>query len=121
MAKEVEYTIECRPLGYEPQTPKVHVLADLSPNEKQEIAEAVAKMTKQEVAGMGNLIHSNCKEYRHKVEQEVCFDELPDEVQLQLLKYVRNIFGNPSQTPSPDTVPDSDETTFEPLMPVSSK
>ncbi|KAK3699177.1 transcription initiation at TATA-containing promoter protein [Vermiconidia calcicola] len=87
-------------------------------DEKQEISEAVAKMDEKQVGRLTEIITQNCAKYRDMEEMELEIDDLPNNVQLMLLDYVRGIFGNPNKKkarePSPDDAAALDDDDFEP-------
>jgi bromodomain-containing factor 1 len=75
--------------------------------EKQEISEAVNRMDESQVAGLTQIITENCAKYRDMEEMELEIDDLPNDVQALLLKYVRKLFGNPRSLITRDLIPDS--------------
>lgn len=84
--------------------------------EKQEISEAVGKMDDGQVAELTRIITENCQKYRDQEEMELEIDDLPNDVQSMLLKYVRSLFGNPNKgrAVSPDDAAAMDDDDFEP-------
>ena len=85
--------------------------------EKQEISEAVGKMNGAQVEELTRIITTNCKKYADQEEMELEIDDLPNDVQVMLLQYVRKIFGNPNKrarAASPDDVAAVDDDDFEP-------
>ncbi|KAF2724137.1 Bromodomain-containing protein [Polychaeton citri CBS 116435] len=65
-------------------------------DEKQEISQAVEKMDGQQVERLTQIITENCAKYRNMGDDmELEIDDLPNDVQLLLLKHVRTIFGAP--------------------------
>lgn len=85
--------------------------------EKQEISEAVGRMNMPQIDELTRIITTNCKKYADQEEMELEIDELPNNVQAMLLKYVRSIFGVPSRgvrAPSPDDIAAADDDDFEP-------
>ena len=99
-----------------PAKPKKERLIDY--DEKQEISEAVAKMNETQVTGLTEIITGNCAKYRDMDEMELEIDDLPNNVQLLLLKYVRGLFGKPktaaAREPSPDDIAAQDDDDFQP-------
>ena len=86
-------------------------------DEKQEISDAVAKMSDAQIQGLTSIITKNCAKYRDMEDMELEIDDLPNEVQIMLLEYVRRIFGRPKKTardPSPDDAAALDDDDFEP-------
>ena len=85
--------------------------------EKQEISEAVAKMDEKQVGRLTEIITQNCAKYRDMEEMELEIDDLPNDVQVMLLDYVRRIFGNPNRKkarePSPDDAAALDDDDYE--------
>jgi bromodomain-containing factor 1 len=75
-----------------PKKPKV-----VTYEEKQEISEAVGKMSPAQVEKLTQIITTNCTKYAEQDEMELEIDDLPNEVQSLLLQYVRSIFGNPNK------------------------
>nr|POE65888.1 bromodomain-containing factor 1 [Quercus suber] len=95
-----------------PAKPKI-----VSYDEKQEISEAVGRMNESQVARLTQIITENCAKYRDMEEMELEIDDLPNDVQAMLLKYVREIFGNPKKTAravSPDDLAAEDDDDFAP-------
>ncbi|CAK4033540.1 Bromodomain-containing factor 1 [Lecanosticta acicola] len=84
--------------------------------EKQEISEAVGNMNEEQVAKLTKIITENCSKYADQEEMELEIDDLPNDVQAMLLKYVRSIFGNPNRgrAASPDDGAALDDDDFEP-------
>lgn len=84
--------------------------------EKQEISDAVGRMSEAQVTGLTNIITSNCKKYADQEEMELEIDDLPNDVQAMLLTYVRSIFGRPNRVraESPDDLGNMDDDDFEP-------
>ncbi|EME49477.1 hypothetical protein DOTSEDRAFT_68295 [Dothistroma septosporum NZE10] len=84
--------------------------------EKQEISEAVNKMDEAQVQELTRIITENCQKYRDQEEMELEIDDLPNDVQSMLLKYVRSLFGNPNKgrAVSPDDAAAMDDDDFEP-------
>ena len=89
-------------------------------DEKQEISEAVGKMDDKQVQRLTEIITQNCAKYRDMEEMELEIDDLPNDVQVMLLDYVRRIFGNPNKKkvrePSPDDAAALDDDDFEPEL-----
>ena len=92
-------------------------------DDKQEISQAVEKMTGVQVEALTSIIQNNCEKYRNMGDDmELEIDDLPNDVQLLLLDHVRNIFGNPRRSKakapvreySPDDVAAVDDDDFEP-------
>lgn len=87
-------------------------------DEKQEISEAVGRMDEKQVARLTEIITQNCAKYRDMEEMELEIDDLPNDVQVMLLEYVRRTFGNPNKKkardPSPDDAAALDDDDFEP-------
>lgn len=87
-------------------------------DEKQEISEAVGRMDDKQVQRLTEIITQNCAKYRDMEEMELEIDDLPNDVQVMLLEYVRKIFGNPNKKkarePSPDDAAALDDDDFEP-------
>ncbi|RMY01467.1 hypothetical protein D0867_11383 [Hortaea werneckii] len=75
-------------------------------DEKQEISEAVGRMNDSQVGELTNIITENCAKYRNMDEMELEIDELPNDVQALLLKYVRKLFGKPKGVAAADSPPD---------------
>ncbi|KAH9827630.1 SWR1 complex bromodomain subunit bdf1-like [Teratosphaeria destructans] len=78
--------------------------------EKQEISEAVNRMDEGQVSELTRIITENCVKYRDMEEMELEIDELPNDVQALLLKYVRRLFGRPKSVATyqtPDSPPDA--------------
>ena len=102
------------------KTPKPKKSRQVTYDEKQEISEAVGKMDDKQVQKLTEIITQNCAKYRDMEEMELEIDDLPNGVQLLLLKYVREIFGNPNRKKSaardysPDDVAAQDDDDFEP-------
>jgi len=90
--------------------------------EKQEISEAVGNMSEQQVAKLTSIITENCTKYRDMEDMELEIDDLPNDVQLLLLDYVRRIFGRPKKAgassaardTSDDDVAGQDDDDFRP-------
>lgn len=88
--------------------------------EKQEISEAVGQMSDAQVQRLTTIITENCQKYRDMDEMELEIDDLPNDVQALLLKYVRGIFGNPhraaaaERVESPEDAGAMDDDDFEP-------
>jgi bromodomain-containing factor 1 len=100
-----------------PSKSKPKKVKQVSYEEKQEISEAVGKMTTPQVEELTRIITSNCKKYAEQEEMELEIDDLPNDVQAMLLQYVRSIFGNPTggraRGGTPDDPFDEDDE-FEP-------
>jgi len=83
--------------------------------EKQEISEAVGRMDDTQVAELTRIITENCTKYQGQEEMELEIDDLPNDVQVLLLKYVRKLFGKPKgvepMSPPDDGEIDDDEFT----------
>ena len=75
-------------------------------DEKQEISEAVNRMNEAQVSELTRIITENCAKYRDMDEMELEIDELPNDVQALLLKYVRKLFGKPKSAAAADSPPD---------------
>lgn len=75
-------------------------------DEKQEISEAVGRMNDGQVAELTTIITENCSKYKNMEEMELEIDDLPNDVQALLLKYVRRIFGKPKGVAAADSPPD---------------
>lgn len=85
-------------------------------DEKQEISSAVERMDARQVERLTQIITDNCKKYADMGDDmELEIDDLPNDVQLLLLKHVRSIFGKPQTSrASPDDVAAADDDDFEP-------
>ncbi|GAB7360436.1 hypothetical protein MBLNU230_g8390t1 [Neophaeotheca triangularis] len=85
-------------------------------DEKQEISTAVEQMDARQVERLTQIITDNCKKYADMGDDmELEIDDLPNDVQLLLLKHVRSIFGKPQTSrASPDDVAAADDDDFEP-------
>ncbi|KAI7576297.1 hypothetical protein KC343_g22272, partial [Hortaea werneckii] len=59
-----------------------------------------------QVGELTNIITENCAKYRNMDEMELEIDELPNDVQALLLKYVRKLFGKPKGVAAADSPPD---------------
>jgi bromodomain-containing factor 1 len=98
--------------------PKPKKTRQVTYDEKQEISEAVGKMDDKQVQKLTEIITQNCAKYRDMEEMELEIDDLPNDVQVMLLEYVRKIFGNPNRKkarePSPDDAAALDDDDFEP-------
>ena len=97
--------------------PKAKKPKQVTYDEKQEISEAVARMDDKQVQRLTEIITQNCAKYRDMEEMELEIDDLPNDVQVMLLDYVRKIFGNPKKKvrePSPDDAAALDDDDFEP-------
>jgi bromodomain-containing factor 1 len=98
--------------------PKAKKPKQVTYDEKQEISEAVGKMDDKQVQRLTEIITQNCAKYRDMEEMELEIDDLPNDVQVMLLDYVRRIFGNPNKKkvrePSPDDAAALDDDDFEP-------
>lgn len=85
--------------------------------EKQEISEAVGNMDDKQVSRLTEIITQNVSKYRDMEEMELEIDDLPNDVQIMLLDYVRKIFGNPNKKkarePSPDDAAALDDDDYE--------
>lgn len=66
--------------------------------EKQEISEAVGRMTPAQQEELTKIITENCAKYRDMEEMELEIDDLPNEVQRMLLAYVHRLFGRPNRS-----------------------
>jgi len=98
-----------------PKAPKK--VKQVTYEEKQEISEAVSRMNEEQVSELTRIITENCKKYADQEEMELEIDDLPNDVQAMLLKYVRSIFGNPTRAAraaSPDDMAAMDDDDFEP-------
>lgn len=90
--------------------------------EKDEISKAVEDMDDLQIQGLTAIITSECPKYQNMEEMELEIDDLPNDVQLKLLKYVRDIFGGPTRKKSttrdysPDDVAAQDDDDFEPRV-----
>ncbi|KAK4547990.1 hypothetical protein LTR36_010710 [Oleoguttula mirabilis] len=94
-----------RPLP--PMKPKkVNKVKQVTYDEKQEISEAVGRMNDAQVAELTTIITQNCTKYANMDEMELEIDDLPNDVQALLLKYVRKIFGRPKGVAAADSPPD---------------
>lgn len=88
--------------------------------EKDEISKAVERMDEKQIGKLTEIITRECPKYRDMEEMELEIDDLPNGVQLMLLKYVRDIFGNPNRKKSaardysPEDVAAQDDDDFEP-------
>lgn len=89
--------------------------------EKDEISKAVERMDEKQIGKLTEIITRECPKYRDMEEMELEIDDLPNNVQLMLLHYVRGIFGNPTRKKnvaarsySPDDVAAQDDDDFEP-------
>ena len=78
-----------------PKNPK-----QITHDEMQEISKAVEKMDDQQVQKMIEIITQHCAEYRDMEDLELEIDDLPNDVQVILLEYVRRIFSNPDDKES---------------------
>lgn len=65
--------------------------------EKQEISEAVGRMTAAQQEELTKIITENCAKYRDMDEMELEIDDLPNDVQRMLLAYVHRLFGRPNR------------------------
>lgn len=86
-------------------------------DEKQEISSSVEKMNGTQVEVLTNLIMENSEKHRNmgEEEMELEIDDLPNDLQLMLLKHVRGIFGAPkNKAVSPDDIAAADDDDFEP-------
>jgi len=85
-------------------------------DEKQEISSAVENLDETQLAKLTSIITDNCPKYGEMEEMELEIDELPNNVQLMLLEYVRGIFGHPkrARAASPDDIAAMDDDDFEP-------
>ncbi|KAJ8608689.1 hypothetical protein MRB53_039491 [Persea americana] len=90
----------------------------LSYDDKQEISNAVTRMNEQQVSKLTQIIIDNCEKYRNMGdEMELEIDDLPNDIQAMLLKYVRSLFGNPNRgarVASPDDLAAEDDDDFAP-------
>jgi len=97
--------------------PKPKKARVVSYEEKQEISEAVGKMSESQLNKVTELITTNDARYRDMDEMELEIDELSSEVQNLLLEYVRKTFGNPNKKkarePSPDDAAALDDDDYE--------
>ncbi|KAK4555598.1 transcription initiation at TATA-containing promoter protein [Recurvomyces mirabilis] len=91
-----------------PKPKKVSKPKQVSYEEKQEISEAVSNMDEGQVAGLTRIITENCAKYADMEDMELEIDDLPNNVQAMLLKYVRKLFGRPKGT-EPMSPPDDGE------------
>ncbi|KAK5174943.1 transcription initiation at TATA-containing promoter protein [Saxophila tyrrhenica] len=86
--------------------------------DKQEISEAVPKMDESQVSELTRIITTNSAKHREMGdEMELEIDDLPNDVQIMLLDFVRRIFGNPKKKAremSPDDAAALDDDDFEP-------
>ncbi|KAF2173062.1 hypothetical protein M409DRAFT_62685 [Zasmidium cellare ATCC 36951] len=85
--------------------------------EKQEISDAVGRMSEDQVSKLTKIITDNCQKYADQEEMELEIDDLPNDVQAMLLTYVRSLFGKPSRAvraDSPDDAAALDDDDFEP-------
>lgn len=85
-------------------------------DEKQEISSAVENLEPAQLEKLTSIITENCSKYAEMEEMELEIDDLPNNVQLMLLDYVRSIFGNPNRVraASPDDLAAMDDDDFEP-------
>ncbi|KAK3056376.1 transcription initiation at TATA-containing promoter protein [Extremus antarcticus] len=86
--------------------------------DKQEISEAVPRMSEAQVQQLTSIITDNSPRHRDMGEElELEIDDLPSNVQIMLLDFVRRIFGNPkkkARDASPDDAAALDDDDFEP-------
>ncbi|KAK4506882.1 hypothetical protein PRZ48_000615 [Zasmidium cellare] len=85
--------------------------------EKQEISDAVGRMSEDQVQKLTKIITDNCQKYADQEEMELEIDDLPNDVQAMLLTYVRSLFGKPARAvraDSPDDAAAMDDDDFEP-------
>lgn len=88
-------------------------------DEKQEISEAVPNMSEYQVSQLTNIITQNSAKHRDMGDDmELEIDDLPADVQVMLLEFVRKTFGAPKKSkardPSPDDAAALDDDDFEP-------
>lgn len=90
----------------------------LTYEEKQEISNAVVRMNEVQVNKLTQIITENCEKYRNMGDDmELEIDDLPNDIQAMLLKYVRSIFGGPARGArnlSPEDVAAEDDDDFAP-------
>jgi bromodomain-containing factor 1 len=75
-------------------------------------------MNEDQIAGLTDIITKNVAKYRNMEDMELEIDDLPNDVQVMLLDYVRKMFGNPNKKkarePSPEDAAALDDDDFEP-------
>jgi bromodomain-containing factor 1 len=100
--------------GSKPKLPKKP--RQVTYDEKQEISSAVENLDGAQLDKLTSIITENCSKYAEMEEMELEIDDLPNNVQLMLLEYVRGIFGNPNRVRavSPDDIAAMDDDDFEP-------
>jgi bromodomain-containing factor 1 len=76
--------------------------------EKQEISEAVGQMDDAQISELTAIITSNVPRYANQEDMELEIDDLPNNVQLMLLRFVRKSFGKPKGA-EPASPPDDGE------------
>ncbi|KAK5709028.1 transcription initiation at TATA-containing promoter protein [Elasticomyces elasticus] len=96
-------SVSSRPAPKKASKPK-----QVSYEEKQEISEAVNRMDEAQVGELTKIITDNCDKYQGQDEMELEIDDLPNHVQLMLLKFVRRLFGKPKGA-DPMSPPDDGE------------
>ncbi|KAK5112002.1 hypothetical protein LTR62_004536 [Meristemomyces frigidus] len=91
-----------------PKPKKVSKPKQVTYEEKQEISEAVNTMNPAQVEELTKIITENCNKYADMDEMELEIDDLPNNVQVLLLRYVRRLFGKPKGI-EPMSPPDDGE------------
>ncbi|KAK0934794.1 transcription initiation at TATA-containing promoter protein [Friedmanniomyces endolithicus] len=84
--------------------------------EKQEISDAVGRMDDGQVSELTRIITDNCDKYSGQEEMELEIDDLPNNVQVMLLRYTRKLFGKPktAEVASPPDDGEMEDDDFEP-------
>ncbi|KAK1041058.1 transcription initiation at TATA-containing promoter protein [Friedmanniomyces endolithicus] len=84
--------------------------------EKQEISDAVGRMDDGQVSELTRIITDNCDKYSGQEEMELEIDDLPNNVQVMLLRYTRKLFGKPktAEAASPPDDGEMEDDDFEP-------
>ena len=84
--------------------------------EKQEISDAVGRMDDGQVSELTRIITDNCDKYSGQEEMELEIDDLPNNVQVMLLRYTRKLFGKPktAEMASPPDDGEMEDDDFEP-------
>lgn len=108
-------SLSSAPIRPKPKVPKKP--RQVTYDEKQEISNSVERMNGAQVEVLSKLIMENSEKHRNMAdeEMELEIDDLPNDLQLMLLKHVRGIFGAPKQKAmSPDDLAAADDDDFEP-------
>ncbi|TKA68238.1 hypothetical protein B0A55_10032 [Friedmanniomyces simplex] len=84
--------------------------------EKQEISDAVGRMDDAQVSELTRIITDNCNKYSGQEEMELEIDDLPNNVQIMLLRFTRKLFGKPKglDLASPPDDGEMEDDDFEP-------